>query len=113
MNERLAAGIEAKALMRRVMAEGGFATVLQRGDEDRGSLLLAIAEKGRHFACLERQLQVNGAYEWAVTGPGSKSEMAEIRDFLEKKRRVDPDLWLIELDIADGKRFVAEMTEIS
>ncbi|MBW0143928.1 DUF1491 family protein [Sphingomicrobium sp. B8] len=111
MNERLAAGVEAKALMRRIMAEGGFATVLRKGDEERGSLLLVIAEKGRHFTCLERQLQVSGAYEWSETGPGSESEMAEISQFLEKKRRNDPDLWLIELDIANGKRFVAEMTE--
>ena len=111
VNARLAAGIDAKALMRRIMVEGGFATVLRKGDEERGSILLVIAEKGRHFTCLERQLQVNGAYEWSETGPSSESEMAEISQFLEKKRRSDPDLWLIELDIADGKRFVAEMTE--
>ena len=111
MTARLAAGVEAKALMRRIMADGGFATVLAKGDEERGSILLVIAEKGRHFSCLERQLQMDGAYQWARTGPGSESEMAEISQFLEKKRRGDPDLWLIELDIADGERFVAEMTE--
>lgn len=113
MNDRLAAGIEAKALMRRIMAEGGFATILHKGDEERGSILIVLAEKGRHFGCLERQMQMDGAYRWARSGPGSESEMAEIRQFLEKKRRVDPDLWQIELDIADAERFVAEMTEIS
>ena len=111
MTERLAAGIEATALMRRITGEGGFATILRKGDEERGSLLLVIAEKGRHIGCLERQLQVNGVYQWTRTGPGSESEMAEISQFLEKKRRNDPDLWLIELDIADSERFVAEMTE--
>ena len=113
MTARLAAGVEAAALMRRIAHEGGFATVLHKGDEERGTLLLVIAQKGRHFGCLERQLQMNGVYQWTRTGPGSMAEMAEIRDFLEKKRRVDPDLWQIELDIADGERFVAEMTEYS
>lgn len=111
MSDRLAAGLEAKALMRRIMAEGGFATVLKSGDEERGAILLVIAEKGRHYACLERQLRISGAYEWTRIGPGADSEMAEIREFLDKKHRIDPDLWQIELDIADGERFVAEMTE--
>ena len=113
MTARLAAGVEAKALMRRITSQGGFATILAKGDEERGSILLVIAEKGRHFSCLERQLQLDGSYHWARTGPASESEMAEISQFLEKKRRSDPDLWQIELDIADGERFVAEMTEIS
>lgn len=113
MTGRLAAGLEAKALMRRISAEGGFATILHKGDEERGAILLVIAEKGHHFGCLERQLQAGGVYEWAPSGPSSESEMSEISQFLEKKRRVDPDLWQIELDVADGERFVAEMTDIS
>jgi len=113
MTARLAAGIEAHAIMRRIQSEGGFATILAKGDEQRGSILLVIAEKGSHYAVLERQLQTDGAYRWSRTGPGSDTKTPEIRDFLEKKRRVDPDLWLIELDIPSGERFVDEMIEFS
>lgn len=110
---RLAAHLEAAGLMQRARAEGGFATVLQKGDPERGSIILMIAEKGSHYACLERFLTPNGGYEWGRSGPDSEAELAEIQDFVTKKRRFDPDLWLIELDIADGERFVAETTEFS
>lgn len=58
-------------------------------------------------------MAVTGEYRWTVTGPQEKAEMAEIQDFVAKKRRFDPDLWLIELDIAAAERFVDEMTEFS
>ncbi|MBB3764804.1 DUF1491 family protein [Sphingomicrobium lutaoense] len=111
--ERLAAHLEAAGLMARAREAGGFATVLQKGDAERGSIVLMIAEKGRHYGCLERMLSPSGRYEWTRSGPDGEAELAEIQDFVAKKRRFDPDLWLIELDIADAERFVAETTEFS
>jgi len=97
--------------MRRIEAEGGFATILKRGDPDRGSLLLHIAEKGRYVGYLERQLAVSGAYEWTRCGPAADSEMAEIMEFSAKRRRFDEDLWCIELDVADSERFIADLVD--
>ena len=34
--------------MRRVEADGGFATILSKGDPDRGALTLVISSRGRH-----------------------------------------------------------------
>jgi hypothetical protein len=103
---RLAASVEASALMRRATAEGGFATIIAKGDAERGSLLLIITERGRQGAMLERMLNASGAYEWQKSGPNSESPT----DWLEKRRRNDPDLWLIELDVPDAERFIAETT---
>ena len=69
MAERLPAHVEAAALLRRVDAEGGFGTILKRGDSDRGSLILLIARRGEHSACLERTLGADGAYRWRQAGP--------------------------------------------
>ena len=113
MDDRLPAALEVAALRRRAESNGGFAAVVHKGDADRGSILLLIAEKGRHFCCLERMLDLDKGYIWQVSGPPRESEMAEIRDFLATRRKSDPDLWVIELDIADGERFVAETTESS
>ena len=109
----MAAHVEAGALMRRAEAEGGFATILQRGDPERGTLLLIILGRGQYFACLERLMAISGDYHWTVTGPQESAELAEIQEFMAKKQRFDPDLWCIELDIAQPERFVAEMTELS
>ena len=36
----------------------------------------------------------------------------ELRAFLAKRMRFDPDLWIVELDIADPERFIAETTTL-
>ena len=47
MTERLPAQLEAAALLRRAEAEGGFGTILKRGDADRGALVLLRHRPGR------------------------------------------------------------------
>lgn len=111
MTARLAAGLEASGLIRRCEAAGGFGTVVHKGDDERGSLLLLISEKGSHFTTLERQLGADGQYRWARLGPAPESKFPEIREFLDKRLRFDPDQWVLELDIPDGERFIAEMTD--
>jgi hypothetical protein len=96
--------------LRRVAADGGFATVLKRGDAERGSLLLLISSRGRHFSCLERILDLDGAYRWQTAGPPDSASSAEIADFLARRARFDEDSWAIELDIAEPERFIAETT---
>ena len=107
---RLPPRLEVPALLRRAEAQGGFATVLNRGDPEGGALLLVVTSRGRHVAVLERILEISGAYEWRTAGPPEKAESAEVASFLAKRRQFDPDLWLIELDIAEPERFIAETT---
>ncbi|MFL6765763.1 MAG: DUF1491 family protein [Sphingomicrobium sp.] len=107
---RLATHVEVGAILRRVAAEGGFATVMKKGDEERGSLLLLISSRGTHVAALERVLNLDGSYQWQRTGPAESAGSAEISDFLARRARFDEDLWAIELDIADPERFIAETT---
>jgi hypothetical protein len=105
---RLAASIEASALVRRVNADGGFATILAKGDAERGSLLLVVTERGRHVAMLERMLNAEGEYSWHRSGPEFGAPTPA--EWLQKRRRSDEDLWLIELNVPDAERFIAETT---
>ena len=106
MSERLPSNLEVAAIIRRVEGEGGFATVLRKGDPDRGALVLSLQERGEFRGILERELGPNFTYEWIFKDPGSES----VDDLVARKSRFDPDLWLIELDIADPERFIAETT---
>jgi hypothetical protein len=108
MDERLPAHLEAAALMRRAEAEGGFGTLVKRGDPDRGSLVLMVAGRGAHWACFERALSPNGSYGWQRVGPTAGADGATLADWSQKRIRFDEDLWLIELDIADPERFIVE-----
>lgn len=83
---------------------------MKKGDADRGSLLIFIASRGRHVACLERVLGADGSYRWQTVGPADSASSADIAGFLARRARFDEDLWAIELDIADPERFIAETT---
>ncbi len=83
---------------------------MKKGDPDRGGLLLFVASRGRHIACLERVLTAAGDYCWQAVGPPESSSSTELRDFLARRARFDDDLWAIELDIAEPERFIAETT---
>ena len=69
MSARLSASLEAASLCRRAESQGGFAAILNKGDPERGSLLLVIRERGQYVACLERMLSAAGTYTWAKAGP--------------------------------------------
>ncbi|MEO6247914.1 MAG: DUF1491 family protein [Sphingomicrobium sp.] len=106
---RLAPGIEASAFLRRAEALGGFGMILHRGDSDRGTLLLSIATRGEPLTCLARELGAGG-YAWHQVGPEA-GDSQNLRLFLEKRRRNDPDEWQIELDIPSAEQFVAETSD--
>jgi hypothetical protein len=108
--DRLPAHLEVASILRRAQIAGEFATVIRKGDPDRGSLLLLISSRGRHVACLERTLGADERDIWRATGPSESASSTEITEFLAKRARFDPDLWAIELDIADAERFIAETT---
>ena len=97
------------ALMRRVQAEGGFAAVLARGDDSAGAILLMLTERGNARQLLERTVDLNGGYRWTPCGPQDVESSEARQSYIQRRRGSDPDLWLIELDVADAERFAAEM----
>lgn len=105
----LSTSLQAGALIRAVQAQGGFAAVLARGDPDAGALLIVAREKGPISGLYERVLDPARGYCWAATGPQDFENTEEIESYLRRRRERDPDLWLIELDIADAPRFIAEL----
>jgi len=112
MDDRLPAKLEASSFVRRAEVDGGFGTIIARGDPDRGALILLIAQRGAHVACLERALGANGAYAWQKVGPAAGASAIAVRDWSQKRRSSDTDSWLIELDVALPERFTAETTSI-
>ncbi len=106
MSERLSSHIEAGGLLRKAEADGGFAAILHRGDRERGSLIVLVAEKSHPHSMVERRLDDDFTYRWTVVEAAKVDWPNLVRD----RARIDPDCWLIELDIPDAERFIAEMT---
>lgn len=108
MTPRLASSVLVSALIRQAEAEGGFGAVLAKGDPTAGSVLILLAERGKRAMLLERLLQPDGDYAWSENRDVVEKEDV-FHDFLARRRRFDPDLWVVELDIASAERFAAEI----
>jgi hypothetical protein len=110
MTERLSASVEATGLIRKAEGAGDFGAVLRKGDPERGALLLVVRSRGAYVSCLQRSLSMDGRYSWRAVGPASGEMEEKVSQFLARQAGFDPDLWLIELDIAQPERFIAETT---
>jgi hypothetical protein len=112
LTPRLASSVLVGALLRQAESQGGFGAVLAKGDATAGSLIVILLEKGGNPRIFERALQADGLYSWmqSATHPSAKAE--EVPDFIARRRRFDPDLWVLELDIPSAERFADEMNSI-
>jgi hypothetical protein len=109
MSPRLAASVLVGALLRKAEAEAGFGVVLAKGDERAGEIIVILNEKGVKAGVYERILQPSGSYAWQPVPAQAIENEGKFQEFIGRKRRFDPDLWVIELDIASAERFAAEM----
>lgn len=105
MTVRLTSAMLVSAFVRRISAEGGNAAVLAKGDATAGSILLICMEKGVVQSVRERVLDQSGVYAWTPVGPADPDALSA---YLERRRRRDSDIWIVELDIANAERFAAE-----
>jgi hypothetical protein len=112
MEPRLGSSVLVHALLRLAGRDGGFGAVLAKGDPDAGAITVILAERGERKLILERSVREDGRYGWQEVGNRAAADEEEFRTFLEKRRRFDPDLWLIELDVASAERFADEMDAV-
>ena len=103
MTPRLASAVLASGLIRRAEIEGGFGAVLAKGDATAGAILVVLLEKGGNPRIFERVLHGDGHYCWTDSGSG------EVAEFIARRRRSDPDLWVLELDVPSAEGFAEGM----
>ncbi|MAC30183.1 MAG: hypothetical protein CL948_01480 [Erythrobacter sp.] len=107
MDARLPAHVEVSGLIRAVESAGGFAMVLQKGERDAGTILVLTTQNGRNTRLWERMPQLDGSRKFSCTRKQDDENPREIDEYVGKRRRSDPDCWVIELDIENAERFVA------
>lgn len=106
MNDRIPAHLEVSGLVRRVNAAGGFAMVLQKGEQDAGTILLVFTLNGGNTRVFERMPQLDGSRKWTLSKDESTDSKEKIEEYLNRRGKQDPDLWIVELDIPDPERFI-------
>ena len=99
MSERLPASLLVSALLRRASEAGGFGAVLARGDPDAGAVLVVALVRDGAPRLLERGLGQGGLVD--------STPAEDVDGYWRRRRARDPDLWVIELDVADSERLAA------
>ena len=106
MAARIPTHLEVTGLLRAVEAAGGFATVIAKGERDAGTVLVTCCESGRNCRAYERMPRPDGTRGWALSKAQDPENPLEFSEYLERRAHQDRDLWVVELDIANGERFI-------
>ena len=93
-------------MIRAVEAAGGFAAVLHKGEREAGTILAVLTEKGGNSRLFEQMPDLEKGRVWVCSKIQDPENPKEFGDYLETRGARDPDLWIVELDIADGERFI-------
>ncbi len=104
---RLPAHLEVSGLIRMVEAAGGFGMVMQRGEQDAGVILVLTTHNGGNTRLWERMPQLDGSRSFVCTREQDDENKDDFDSYLSKRRRSDPDCWIVELDIENAERFIA------
>ena len=103
MSGRLPSGVLVSALLRRVNDAGGFGAVMAKGDAQGGAILVIAIDRGAAPRLLERGIGPDGRTALIDSTPPD-----DLDGYWRRRRARDPDLWVVEVDIAAAERFAAE-----
>ncbi len=109
MTERLRSQFLVQALVRKTQTEGGFATVLYKGDIVSGAILVQCPDEERRPRLFERVPDFSAGYVLTPVATACWGDDEKITQYLERRRRADPDLWVVELDVPNGERLAAAL----
>ena len=95
------------ALIRRAELGGAFATVARKGDARAGSVLVrTFNTKTREAHLYSEAFQGDGERVWMQ--PVSSTAEADLDRYVERSLKVDPDLWVVEIEDGEGRHFLSE-----
>ena len=83
--------------------------VVRKGDPRAGAVLVKTLDRRDRTARLYAEAtRGDGERVWMQPAAGSE---ADLDAYLERARRIDPDLWVVEIDDVQGRHFLTEAVE--
>ncbi len=95
------------ALIRRVQLAGSNAAIVRKGDATGGAVLVRTWDARDRAAHLYTLAQAgNGESVWMQPLQGAAEP--DLDAYAERAVKRDPDIWIVEIEDVDGKRFLTE-----
>jgi hypothetical protein len=106
----LSTDIWVAALIRRAELSGAFGMVIRKGDARAGAVLVKVLNRREGRARLYAEA-TRGDGERVWMRPSPSEDEAELDSYVERAARIDPDVWVVEVDDREGRHFLTEAVE--
>ncbi|MFC3070970.1 DUF1491 family protein [Phenylobacterium soli] len=108
----LSTDIWVAALIRRAELGGAFAVVARKGDARAGSVLVKVLNRTDGTARLYSEAtRMDGERVWMQPQPST--EEPDLDRYIERSVKIDPDIWVVEVEDKQGRHFLTEPVERS
>jgi hypothetical protein len=98
------------ALVRRAQQGGAFPAVIRKGDPRAGTVLVKVLNRREGWAkLLAEATRGDGERVWMQ--PVASVDEPDLDAYIARQVRVDPDLWVVEIDDPAGRHFLIEPVE--
>ncbi|WP_309604828.1 DUF1491 family protein [Phenylobacterium sp.] len=106
----LSTDIWVSALIRRAELAGAFAMVIRKGDAGAGAVLVKVLNRPNGTARLYAEAtRLDGERVWMQ--PARSDQEPDLDAYIERAARVDPDVWVVEIDDRQARHFLTEPVE--
>lgn len=106
MDDRIPTHLEVTGLIRAVETAGGFAMVIAKGERTAGTMMVLCCSRATGDRAYERMPQLDGTREWVLSKEQDPENPFEFSEWHQRRSQQDSDLWIVELDIENGERFL-------
>ncbi|EGF91326.1 hypothetical protein ABI_27410 [Asticcacaulis biprosthecium C19] len=106
----LSADLWVGALLRRVGQAGSFAHVSRKGDARAGSVIVKVLNQRTLDAYVLREATTGEESIWMR--PVETVSEPDLDAWITRQIRYDPDLWVIEIEDAEGRHFLTEKVDL-
>ena len=108
----LSTDIWVSALIRRAELGGAFAVVARKGDARAGAVLVKVINRSDGTARLYSEAtRMEGDRVWMQPTPSDQEP--DLDRYIERARKIDPDIWVVEIEDKAGRHFLTEPVERS
>jgi hypothetical protein len=101
---RLATGVWVSAYLMRLSLEGIHAHVVRKGDRTAGAVAVKVALMNGKASFFTRGYRLDGEFGWQAQIEDAPE--ADVDAALDRQRRYDPDLWVIEVEDPRGRHML-------
>ena len=106
----LSSDLWVSALIRRAQLEGAYATVVKKGDDRAGSVIVKAYDTSTRTARLYTEaFGTDGDRLWIQ--PVTSDSESELDAYIARQRGYDPDLWVVEIEDRQGRHFSTEKVQ--